>query len=210
MKNYKLKICKVCGEKFISTGNSQKYCSNCKVEGERQRKKQYYQNNKERMSAQHKEYYQINKEEINIRHKQWFQEYPEYQKECVARWRKNNLERTKELGRMSDKKRYLEKHKYNKQWFLNHSEKMREYHKQWKEKNWEKYLESERKTYNKRSRNFDFIPLNEYFEGAEAHHIDRVYIIYIPKELHKSIYHSVLKDINMDTINALAFNYLKC
>ena len=57
-------------------------------------------------------------------------------------------------------------------------------------------------------REFDFIPLNKPFEGADAHHIDKNYVIYIPKEVHQSIYHSVLKNINMDEINAVAFNYL--
>ena len=57
-------------------------------------------------------------------------------------------------------------------------------------------------------RSFDFIPLNEYFEGADAHHIDKVYVIYVPKEMHRSINHSVLKNKNMDEINALAMNYL--
>lgn len=66
---------------------------------------------------------------------------------------------------------------------------------------------SRRKSKSKR-RSFDFVPLNEFFEGAVAHHLDQVYIVYIPKEVHRSIYHSVLKDINMDIINAVAWNYL--
>lgn len=34
-----------------------------------------------------------------------------------------------------------------------------------------------------------------------GHHLDYNYIIFIPEELHKSIWHSVTKDINMDVIN---------
>jgi hypothetical protein len=67
--------------------------------------------------------------------------------------------------------------------------------------------ESHRRTNIKR-RQFDFIPLNKFFEGADAHHLDRIYVIYIPREVHKSIYHSILKNINMDAINALAWNYI--
>jgi hypothetical protein len=60
----------------------------------------------------------------------------------------------------------------------------------------------------KREHNFGFVPLNEYFEGADAHHLDKVYVIYMDKEVHRSIKHSVLKNQNMNEINAIAFNYI--
>ena len=59
----------------------------------------------------------------------------------------------------------------------------------------------------KKHKEFGFIPLNERFIGCEAHHIDKEFVIYIPKEMHKSIWHSVIKDINMDKINNLAIDY---
>lgn len=57
-------------------------------------------------------------------------------------------------------------------------------------------------------RNLDFIPLNEFFDGAEAHHLDKIYIIHIPKNIHHSIWHNQYTGQGMDGINALAFNYL--
>jgi len=49
---------------------------------------------------------------------------------------------------------------------------------------------------------FGFIPLNECLvDGWVGHHLDLNYVIYIPEELHKSIWHSVTKDINMNIIN---------
>jgi len=42
-----------------------------------------------------------------------------------------------------------------------------------------------------------------YLENQE-----QSYVIYIPKEVHRSVYHSVFKNIGMDEINALAWNYL--
>ena len=57
------------------------------------------------------------------------------------------------------------------------------------------------------NRNFGFIPLNEWFEGCEAHHIDKEFVIHIPKEMHRSVWHSVTKNINMDKINDLAIDY---
>ena len=56
-------------------------------------------------------------------------------------------------------------------------------------------------------RNFSFIPLNDWFPGCERHHIDREFVIHIPKEMHRSIYHSVIKNINMDLINDLAIDF---
>lgn len=55
---------------------------------------------------------------------------------------------------------------------------------------------------------FGFIPLNTYRDGDEAHHINKELVIYIPKSIHKSIHHSVLKNKNMDKINSVAFSYL--
>jgi hypothetical protein len=57
-------------------------------------------------------------------------------------------------------------------------------------------------------RKFGFIPLNRPFNGSVAHHLDRIYVVYMNEEDHKSIWHSVLKNINMSEINALAFNYI--
>jgi len=49
---------------------------------------------------------------------------------------------------------------------------------------------------------FGFIPLNNpEVDGWVAHHIDYDYVIFIPYELHHSIWHSIVKDINMDIIN---------
>jgi len=56
---------------------------------------------------------------------------------------------------------------------------------------------------------FGFIPLNKSFEGSEGHHIDIERVIYIPKEIHRSVWHSVSSNINMDKINKLAFDYLE-
>jgi hypothetical protein len=79
--------------------------------------------------------------------------------------------------------------------------------KKWHQENPDKWRITGARHASKR-RQLDFVPLNEWFKDADAHHLDFNYIIYIPKEIHRSIYHSVLKDINMDIINAVAFNYL--
>ena len=62
---------------------------------------------------------------------------------------------------------------------------------------------------NKRKRNLGYIPLNTPFAGSDGHHIDNDYIVYIPSELHRSIYHSIITGKNMKEINLLALDYLK-
>lgn len=80
--------------------------------------------------------------------------------------------------------------------------------KRWMDRNREKWNETQKRTYNRRSRDLGFIPLNEKFENSHAHHIDKDYVIYIPAELHRSVWHSLVNNINMEKINALAFKYL--
>ena len=60
----------------------------------------------------------------------------------------------------------------------------------------------------KRCRNLGFVPLNKPFDGAEAHHVSKEYVIYIPKDLHHSIPHNIWTGRNMEQINLLAFDYL--
>lgn len=57
-------------------------------------------------------------------------------------------------------------------------------------------------------RGFGFIPLNDNFIGAEAHHLDKELILYIPKELHKSVYHNQFTGQGMEEMNNLACEYV--
>ena len=73
-------------------------------------------------------------------------------------------------------------------------------------------IEKQKESYNrhriKRRRSLGFIPLNNPFPGSEGHHFDRYFVIYMPKEKHRSIYHSITKNTNMDKINDLAIDYI--
>lgn len=57
-------------------------------------------------------------------------------------------------------------------------------------------------------RNLGFVELNDWFEGSEAHHIDKEFVLYIPKEIHRSIWHNVWTGQGMDEINNLAIKYV--
>jgi hypothetical protein len=60
----------------------------------------------------------------------------------------------------------------------------------------------------KRHRNLGFIPLNTYFAGCEGHHINVREVIFIPKEMHKSVWHNLNTRQGMKAINALALDFL--
>jgi hypothetical protein len=57
-------------------------------------------------------------------------------------------------------------------------------------------------------RDLGYSLLNEYFVGSEAHHIDRDHVLFIPKELHRSVWHSQDKLETMEKINTKVFCWL--
>ena len=57
-------------------------------------------------------------------------------------------------------------------------------------------------------RGFGFIPLNEKFPGADAHHLDKELVLYIPKVLHRSVPHNMFTGKGMEEINNLVCEYV--
>lgn len=57
-------------------------------------------------------------------------------------------------------------------------------------------------------RQLGFVPLNDWFEGSEGHHIDIERVIYIPKAMHQLNRHSLSASRNMEIINSMAFEFL--
>jgi len=112
-----------------------------------------------------------------------------------------------------DKKYYLvhsEKRKARaKEGYLAYPEKVKARTKKWQLENPEKVREIIKRSSAKRRHNFGFIPLNKYFPGSEGHHINYNYIIYIPKKLHRSVWHSLTLGRGMNKINKKAFKFLK-
>lgn len=68
------------------------------------------------------------------------------------------------------------------------------------------WLKNEYKKHNAKRRELGFIPLNEPFEGSEGHHVDMEHVVYILKELHRSIKHNVRTGKGMMEINKLCKN----
>lgn len=63
------------------------------------------------------------------------------------------------------------------------------------------------KKHGAKRRSLGFVELNEPFHGSEGHHITKMFVIYLPKEMHQSIWHNVFTGKNMDEINDLAIDY---
>jgi hypothetical protein len=151
--------------------------------------------------------------------KQWRETHPEYNKRYQKeKWREAHPDYDKQHSkqyRKIHKEEILARHR---QYRKVHPEKVKEYAKQYRKtypdnnQEWRKANPNKVKQLNAkntaRRKQFDFISLNKSFENSIAHHIDKIYVIYVPKEMHQSINHSVLRNKNMDEINAIAWNYL--
>jgi len=159
---------------------------------------------KEKQKEYQKQWRQRNKEKVREINKHWRKEHLEKVREIDKNWQQRNPEKVREISKHWKQRNSEKVQEYNKKW----QQENKEYYIQWQQEHPDRVREIAKKSNAKRHRNLGFIPLNKSFEGSEAHHIDRNYIIYIPKEIHRSIWHSVLKNKNMDEINAVAFNYL--
>lgn len=132
-----------------------------------------------------KQYRKEHIEEAKLYRKIYYKEHSEKIKNRNIKWRKDNPDKVK-----------VRDAKYRKE----HPDKV-------KIRN-AKYNKTLRgKENNKRQRELKFNPLNEWFEGSEAHHINKDDIIYIPKNWHFKG-HNVIRNKNMESINTVAFFFL--
>jgi len=73
----------------------------------------------------------------------------------------------------------------------------------------QKGIEVRRKSNIKRKRQLGFNPINDCFNGSDAHHINKTDVIYIPTALHEAHYgHRLDRPKTMIEINRIAFQYL--
>ena len=151
-------------------------------EKEREYQEKYREVHKEQIREYNKKYYQANKEKINEKEKRYNSKY----------YLKN---RDKILKQQHER-------------YLKYREEIAQRRKQRRQKYPEKAREMARKHRDKRDRNLGFNPLNEHFEGSEAHHINFNDVIYIPKEIHQNIRHNLLTGKNMALINSIAYQFL--
>ncbi|MEN6292332.1 MAG: hypothetical protein ABFD07_10025 [Methanobacterium sp.] len=194
-------------------------CAQCK-ECVRAKNKVWYENNKERKSATSKLWHENNKERKSATSKLHYENNKERKSIISKIWRENNPEKIAEYNRVwrinnpdkvaAKSKRWRtknpEKHRANtKNWRNNNPEKVVAKDKEWKINNPEKYKARSKRHAAKRKCELGFRPLNSWFEGSVAHHINKDDVIYMPESVHKSVPHSLKTGKNMDTINKLAF-----
>lgn len=58
-------------------------------------------------------------------------------------------------------------------------------------------------------RGYGYVMLNAPFLGSAGHHVDPEHVLFIPKELHRSIKHNLHTGENMTIINDLAYKWLR-
>ena len=102
-------------------------------------------------------------------------------------------------------KKYMKN--YTKNYYQKNKEKLKEYSKEYDKKYRQTHKEQILQRTCKR-RGLGCVPFNNWFEGSHGHHIDKTHVIYIPKKLHRSMYHNVFTGYNMDKINAKVIEWL--
>lgn len=126
-------------------------------------------------------------------HRQWYIKRREHLIQYAMRWAEEHPERVKQ---------------YRKRYYKTHLEESKAINRKWKIDHPERVLELGKRCRDRR-RSLDFVPLNKYFEGSEAHHLNDTYVVYIPKNIHQSIYHCLETGENMLEINSYALNYIQ-
>ncbi len=160
-------------------------------------------------------WYLENKEKDNLRSKKWQSEHKEICRKRSYQYanthKEENYIRSKEWDRLHPEKRKERQQRSSSEHYKKNKEKCLNYTKDWKKKNPDKRHTIDIRHRIKRGSSLDPNPdyLNDWFEGSDGHHINKKTIIYIPKELHTSIQHSVIKNTNMNLINKKVFIWWK-
>ena len=156
---------------------------------------QYTLKDKKAISDYHKKYYLIHRNHILERTKRYkkSEKGKEVEKRATKKYRKT------EKGKEALKKGY-EKYSKSEKGRQSINSASRRFSKTKKGKEAQHRREAKR-------RNLNYIKLNEYFEGSEVHHIDKDFVLYIPKEMHHSVWHNVWTGQGMKEINLLAFEF---
>jgi hypothetical protein len=203
--SYKKKICNRCKQEYLPIGPNQWYCMDCRVEG----RKEHARFDKEKWLIDNAELIRLKERERNQKPERkayianWRNDHKDelLEKEREHYWKNLDTERKKsrEYARSHPELAALRRDKHRtdaviaaKKWFMENPERAR--------------VIGSRKVAKRRA--LGFVPLNTFFINSEAHHINRSDVIYIPKEMHRSISHNIWSGRGMDAINRLAGAYL--
>lgn len=179
----------------------------------------WHELNKDTKKARNHEYYIKNKEKIKSKTKLYqktSEKYKQYKKLAGELWRRDNPQYLKEYYKNNKTKL----NKRNREYYLNNKEFVSKVNSNWRNAHQDivrsikrKYKKTYKgkittaKHYDKR-RYMGSILLNNWFVGCNRHHINKDYIICIPKEIHILYHHDHKKPETMTLINIRAFEYL--
>lgn len=150
--------------------------------------KNYYSLYSKQLKEYSKDYYQTHKDKILPKARKRSKDYRYTHKEYGKKYRETRKEHIKKW-----RKEYRERHRdVIKKWRKTHPENMKKI--------------SDRG--HAKHRKLGCVEFNNYFKGSHGHHIDKECIVYIPKSLHRSVYHSVWSGRGMDAINDVALGWL--
>ena len=135
--------------------------------------------------------------------REWQKAHPEEFKQICTKWRKNNPEKAKA-------------------WDKRNPDKIKKQQKEYSQANKDKIRIRQRKhnqtprgklvklkATSKRKRELGCNPFNEPILNMHGHHLDKINVIYIPKDLHNAYRHRQSNEKSMLRINILAWTYLE-
>lgn len=158
-------------------------------------------------SEKRRKSYAENRDQALQRDKQWKKENPEKVKKYKNKYREAHREEIKVKA-----KEYYEKNKVTisenqKVKYAEDPEPFKARVKHWRHKDKANMVAVDGR-HKSKQRGLGYTQLNDWFEGSEFHHIDQVRGVYIPRELHRSFYHSLKTGKGMLEMNKLAFEFL--
>ena len=187
-----------------TTHEYQKQQSKQYYEDNKEQFKQYRENNKEKIKQQSKQYYENNKEQIKQQWKQYYENNKEQLKQQSKQYYENNKDQIKQQS-----KQYYEDNRDPNSSRMGSEEfriKCSCSHQGIDIEDFNGFVTD--KTQPHLTPINQCIQLNKRFKGSNGHHITIGVVIFLPKNLHQSISHSLKTGKNMLEINKLAYNYL--
>ena len=157
---------------------------------------------RQKLNAISKAYYARNRYKVLEYHKEYSQRpevktyRAEYDKQRgKLRWQ-NPVKRIRMQSRMQN---YFQQ---NKSWLM---AKHKEYAKDYRKTATGKTMLAKHKA---TRRELGFILLNEPQKGFEGHHIDKQHVIFVPKQVHRSVFHKQNDKKSMEAINTVIYTWL--
>lgn len=176
-KKNNIKTCVICSANFGSKNSNALYCERCQVIKKREKGRR----NVATFKKNHPERVKETKQKY----------YKEKGKDLAKeKWEETKANRTPKLceicGSVIDSKLHI--YKYCKECKF-------------------KILKIRQHKREAKRRSLNYKTLNNPFPNSEGHHLNKNEVMFIPKELHRSVIHKVFTDKNMNIINALAWKW---